>query len=67
MAYFVSGRRQAVSTILGWPASPSLPNAKTLVFGATTHFVSHSKIGNRIPLFTDVTLLKGTSKNTQVR
>jgi len=35
MAYFASGRRQAASTILGWPASPSLPDAKTLILGAT--------------------------------
>ena len=30
-----SGRRQAPSTILGWPASPSLPEPKTLALGAT--------------------------------
>jgi hypothetical protein len=36
MAYFISGRRQAASTILGWPASPSLPELKTLILGATT-------------------------------
>jgi len=35
MAYFRSGRRQAPSTILGWPASPSLPDQKTLILGAT--------------------------------
>jgi hypothetical protein len=35
--------RQAVSTIIGWPASPSLPETKMLVFGATIHFVRHSK------------------------
>ena len=34
-AYFRPGRRQAVSTILGWPASPSLPGQKTLTLGAT--------------------------------
>jgi hypothetical protein len=36
MAYFISGRRQAASTILGWPASPSLPETRTLFLGATT-------------------------------
>jgi hypothetical protein len=35
MAYFRSGLRQAPSTILGWPASPSLPDQKTLILGAT--------------------------------
>ncbi len=36
MACFTFGQRQAASTILGWPASPSLPKAKTLILGATT-------------------------------
>jgi len=35
MAYFASGQRQAASTILGWPASPSLPDPKTLILDAT--------------------------------
>jgi hypothetical protein len=43
----VSGQRQASSTIIGWPASFSLPDTKTLVFGATIHFVRHSKICQR--------------------
>ena len=30
-----SGQRQAVSPILGWPASPSLPETKTLALCAT--------------------------------
>jgi hypothetical protein len=43
-AYFVSGRRQAASTMLHitLPASPSLPETKTLVFGATINFIRHS-------------------------
>jgi hypothetical protein len=35
MACFASGRRQVPSTILGWPASPSLPEAEPLILGAT--------------------------------
>ena len=35
MACFTSGRRQAPSTILGWPASPSLSEIKPLILGAT--------------------------------
>ena len=42
-AFSASGRRQAPSTVLGRPASPSLPVAETLVFGATIHFDRHSK------------------------
>jgi uncharacterized protein with HEPN domain len=43
VAYSPAGRHQAASTILGWPASPSLPDAETLTFDATIHSVWHSK------------------------
>ena len=32
----------AASTIIGWPASHPKPETKTLVFGATIHFVRYS-------------------------
>ena len=36
MAYFTSDRRQVASTIFRWPASPSLPELKSLILSATT-------------------------------
>ena len=53
-ACFPSLRRQAASTILRWPASPSLADRKPLVFGATIRFARHSW------LISDMSCLYGT-------
>ncbi len=72
MAYSASELCQAASPILGWPASPSLPETETLILDTTTIWLGPlstmsiviSDTSSSPDLFTDTELREDTVQDT---